>query len=121
MTPVVAVMGATGYVGGRLVPRLLGLGYRVIAISRSLRKLRSRPWAQHPAVQLRAADALESSGLTSALEGAEVLFYLVHSMEPGVNFEVADRKAAVAVAMAAQRCGVQRILYLGGLGLDGRG
>lgn len=121
MRPVVAVMGATGYVGGRLVPRLLSLGYRVIAISRSLRKLRSRPWAQHPAVQLRAADALESSGLTSALEGAEVLFYLVHSMEPGVNFEVADRKAAVAVAMAAQRCGVQRILYLGGLGLDGRG
>lgn len=116
--PVVAVMGATGYVGGRLVPRLLERGYRVIAISRSLKKLAGRPWAQHPGVELRAADALDPASLTSALSGAQVLYYLVHSMEPKVNFEEADRQAARAVAREAERCGVRRILYLGGLGLD---
>ena len=121
MKPVVAVMGATGYVGGRLVPRLLERGYFVIAISRSMQKLASRSWARHPSVQLRAADALEPASLTSALSGAEVLYYLVHSMEPKVQFEEADRQAATAVAVAAENCGVRRILYLGGLGLENPG
>ena len=121
MKPVVAVMGATGYVGGRLVPRLLERGYKVVAISRSLQKLASRPWAQHPLVELRAADALQTSSLTSALSGAEVLYYLVHSMEPSVQFEQADRKAAHSVATAARTCGLKRILYLGGLGLEEKG
>lgn len=112
----VAVLGATGYVGGRLVPRLLKQGYCVIAVSRSLAKLSNRPWSAEANVVLRSANALDEESLVSALQGAEAIFYLVHSMEPGIDFETADRQAAVAISRAADRVGASRILYLGGLG-----
>lgn len=112
----VAVLGATGYVGGRLVPRLLERGHQVVAVSRSLSKLRSRPWANHPCLQLRAADALNEEALVKALAGCEAVYYLVHSMEPKTDFATVDRQAAACLARAAQRAGVERILYLGGLG-----
>jgi uncharacterized protein YbjT (DUF2867 family) len=114
-----AVVGTTGYVGGRLVPRLLAAGYRVRAIGRSLAKLRGRSWAGHPAVEFAEADVLQPESLESAMRGVAVLYYLVHSMSsPGRDFEGADRAAARHVAAAATAAGIARIIYLGGLGED---
>jgi len=114
---VVAVLGATGYIGGRLVPRLLEAGYRVRAIGRSPAKLQGRSWADHPLLDLAQADVLHPEALDSALAGVDALFYLVHSMNPRTrDFAAADRAAAQNVALAAARVGVGRILYLGGLG-----
>lgn len=115
----VAVLGATGYVGGRLVPRLLERGHQVVAISRSLSKLQSRPWASHPRVSLRAADALDEETLVEALRGCQVVYYLVHSMEPKTDFAAVDRQAALSLVRATQAAGVRRIVYLGGLGAEG--
>ena len=78
-----AVLGATGYIGGRLIPRLLEAGYRVRAIGRSSAKLRGRSWAAHPAVELATADVFQPEALAAALQGISVLYYLVHSMAPG--------------------------------------
>ncbi|MBS2034020.1 SDR family oxidoreductase [bacterium] len=112
----VIVLGATGYVGGRLVPRLLQDGHQVVAASRSARKLSSRPWASHPEVATLSVDVLDRDSLVTALRGCEVCFYLVHSMERKVDFESTDRRAAQNLAWAAGQAGVQRIIYLGGLG-----
>jgi uncharacterized protein YbjT (DUF2867 family) len=84
-------------------------------------KLRSRPWSDHPLVELRAADALNEEVLTKALQGTEAVYYLVHSMEPKTDFATVDREAAVCLTRAAERAGVQRVLYLGGLGAEGSG
>ena len=113
----VAVVGATGYVGGRLVPRLLELGYEVVAISRSLTKLRARSWSENPLVALRAADVTSHDSLTQALQGCDQAFYLVHSMDPGSHdFASKDRDAAQCFADVAAGVGLQHIIYLGGLG-----
>lgn len=112
----VIVLGATGYVGGRLVPRLLQEGHEVVAASRSLRKLRSRPWANHPRLTTLSVNVMEAEQLTQALRGSEVCYYLVHSMEKKVNFQSADRRAAENLARSAAQAGLQRIIYLGGLG-----
>lgn len=113
----IAVVGATGYVGGRLVPRLLERGFHVVAVSRSLAKLRSRSWADHPSVELRAADVLDSPTVVQALQGCSQAVYLVHSMNPATDdFEDADRRAACNLAWAAEQVGLQHVLYLGGLG-----
>lgn len=113
----VAVVGATGYVGGRLVPRLLELGYEVVAVSRSLTKLRARSWSENPLVTLRAADVTSHSSLTQALQGCNQAFYLVHSMDPGTeDFASKDRDAAQCFADVATAAGLQHIIYLGGLG-----
>lgn len=113
----IAVVGATGYVGGRLVPRLLERGFHVVAVSRSLAKLRSRSWAQHPLVELRAADVLNASTIEQALKGCTQAVYLVHSMNPTTDdFEDADRRAAHNFAWAAEKAGLKHVLYLGGLG-----
>jgi uncharacterized protein YbjT (DUF2867 family)/uncharacterized protein YndB with AHSA1/START domain len=120
-TPV-AVLGATGYVGSRLIPRLLDAGYRVRAIARNPAKLHGRPWADHPCVELAAADVYDLPSLTEALRGCRAVYYLVHSMNPGTrNFSRADRQAAENVAAAAVAAGVGRIIYLGGLGEEGKG
>ncbi len=111
------MVGATGYVGGRLVPRLLAKGLEVVAISRSLRKLQSRSWASHPQVILRGGDATDPDQLAQALEGCQQVVYLVHSMEPSTrDFEDTDRLAARSLLQAAEQQGVSHILYLGGLG-----
>lgn len=116
----VGVLGATGYIGGRLVPRLLAAGYPVRAIGRDGSKLRGRHWARHSAVSLAEADVLHAEGLTRSLRGVTTLYYLVHSMGPRVgDFAAADRAAAHHVATAAAAAGVRRIIYLGGLGEEG--
>jgi uncharacterized protein YbjT (DUF2867 family)/uncharacterized protein YndB with AHSA1/START domain len=113
----IAVLGATGYIGGRLVPILLERGWKVRAVGRNPDKLRCRPFAAHPDVELVRADVLDQAALTAALQGCHAAFYLVHSMYPGVrDFESRDKQAALAMRDAARDAGLQRIIYLGGLG-----
>ena len=113
----ILVTGATGYVGARLVTRLLAKGYRVRATGRSLARLRKRPWANHPGVELFPADALDPASIEKACEGCAAVFYLVHSMMPGEGeFEKKDREAARTMARAAAEAGLSRLIYLGGLG-----
>jgi uncharacterized protein YbjT (DUF2867 family) len=108
----VLVTGATGYIGGRLVPRLLAEGHTVRAMTRSAGRLRDVPWADQ--VQVAEADALEPSTLVAAMDGIDVAYYLIHSIDTG-EFEDTDRRAAQAFADAAREAGVGRIVYLGGL------
>ena len=113
----VLVTGSTGYVGGRLVPQLLSSGHRVRVLGRSLSKLQSHPWAAHPFLEMAQADVLDLGSLKKAAQGCWAAFYLVHSMSPGhKDFAEADRKAAVNMARAAGEAGMERIIYLGGLG-----
>lgn len=110
----VLVTGATGYIGGRLVPRLLEAGYRVRCLVRDPARLQGRPWLNQ--VDLHSGDCLRSETLPAAMAGADAAFYLVHSMAAGRDFEQRDVLAARHFAVAAKAANVQRILYLGGLG-----
>jgi uncharacterized protein YbjT (DUF2867 family) len=113
----ILVTGATGYVGGRLVPKLLNAGYRVRALGRSVAKLKGRPWSGHPAVELMAGDVLDKASLEKALEGCFAAYYLVHSMiaDPKKYTET-DRLGAQNMVEAAAKAKINRIIYLGGLG-----
>ncbi|MFC3892640.1 SDR family oxidoreductase [Lentzea rhizosphaerae] len=104
------VTGATGYLGGRLVPRLLAEGHQVRCLVRSPEKLRDVPWAAD--VEIVRGDVL--GDLDEAVRDVEVVHYLVHSLH-SKDFANADRKAAENLAAAAERSGVRRIVYLGGL------
>ena len=116
-TQPVLVTGATGYVGGRLVPQLLAAGYRVRALGRSLEKLRHRPWGSHPLIELAQGDVMDLPSLRQAAQGCWAAFYLVHSMTAASrDFPEADRQAAQNMAQAAAEAGLDRIIYLGGLG-----
>ncbi len=115
----VLVLGATGYIGGRLVPRLLEAGYRVRAAARNPAKLRSRPWSGHPEIELVQADVLDASSLVEAAAGCQAAYYLVHSMNPQVaDFAQTDRQAAENMAAAAETAGLERLIYHSGLGED---
>lgn len=109
----VLVMGATGYVGGRLVPLLAELGHRVRCLTRQPEKLRGVPW--EASVDVVAGDALDRPSLDRAMDGVDVVFYLVHSIGSGQDFEESDRRAARTTAEAATAAGVSRLVYLGGL------
>ena len=113
----VLVTGATGYVGGRLIPLMLESGYRVRALARSLAKLRSRPWSSHPQMELVQGDVLDLDSLKKAVSGCGAAYYLVHSMVAQKrHFAEADRKSALNMAAAATEAGLERIIYLSGLG-----
>ena len=112
----ILVTGATGYVGGRLIPVLLEAGYRVRAMGRSLEKMAGRPWANHPRVELAAGDVMDPASLARAAKGSRTAYYLVHSMLSGKDrFAAADRQAAHNMVAAAAGAGLTRMIYLGGL------
>ncbi|PSQ98749.1 MAG: DUF2867 domain-containing protein, partial [Bacteroidetes bacterium SW_11_64_17] len=92
----VLVTGATGYVGGRLVPCLLREGYTVRCFVRSADRLRAKPWSDE--VEVAVGDALEADTVPPAMEGVDAVYYLIHSLGAGEDtFEDRDRKAATNV------------------------
>ncbi len=114
------VTGATGYVGGRLVPRLLEAGYRVRCLARAPRKLADRAWASAPGVEIVQGDAGDEEALTNTLRGCAAAYYLIHSMmAAGAEYRERDRRLARTFSRAAAAAGVERIIYLGGLGEEG--
>ncbi|NKX54322.1 SDR family oxidoreductase [Arthrobacter mobilis] len=113
----VLVTGATGYIGGRLVPRLLAAGYDVRVTARSPAKLQAVPWAGQ--VGIAAGDLADERAAAGACEGVDTVFYLVHSMGSGAGFEGRELAMARTLAAAAARAGVRRIVYLGGLHPEG--
>ncbi|MDA8141143.1 MAG: SDR family oxidoreductase [Desulfobacteraceae bacterium] len=113
----ILILGATGYVGGRLIPRLLSAGYTVRAMGRSVEKMACRPWAGHPLIQLVQGDVLDLDSLERACRGCGHAFYLVHAMiAQGHRFAEIDRQSALNMRAAAERSGLEQIIYLGGLG-----
>ncbi len=113
----IAVLGATGYVGGRLITKLLQSGYRVRAGARNPEKLSCRPFAQQSGFKTVEVDVMDSDSLQNALEGCQAAFYLVHSMQSkGRDYSRADEQAAWNMVCAADEANLKRIIYLGGLG-----
>lgn len=109
--PLILVTGATGYVGGRLVERLLHRGFPVRVMVRDVELARARSWADR--VEIVGADLLEPGSLGPALEGVSVAYYLVHSMCGGPDFAARDREAARNFVEAARS--VDQVIYLGGI------
>src|SRR5512141_860513 len=109
----VLVTGATGYIGGRLVPRLLAAGYSVRCLVRDPARLEGRSWQSD--VEIFAGDVLSTASLEKAMSGVRVAYYLIHSMGAGADFEQRDLVAARNFGTAAKTAGVERIIYLGGL------
>ncbi len=107
----VLVTGATGYIGGRLVPRLLARGHTVRVLVRDPDRVAARPWARD--VEVHAGDLERPETLPPVLEGVDAAYYLVHQMDAGKGFPDRERRAAEAFATAA--AGIRRVIYLGGL------
>ncbi|GAA2705672.1 SDR family oxidoreductase [Actinoplanes palleronii] len=105
------VTGATGYIGGRLAPRLVDAGHQVRCLSRSAARLRDVPWADQ--VEIVEGDLSDPATLRPAFDGVEVAYFLMHSLGQK-DFERRDREAAANFATAARAAGVRRIIYLGG-------
>jgi uncharacterized protein YbjT (DUF2867 family) len=120
--PTIFVTGATGYIGGRLAPRLVERGYRVRCLVRSEAKLRARPWAGQDRVEVVEGDASDEERLVAAMTGCAAAYYLVHSMDAaGAGYRGRDLSLAETFGRAAARAVVPRIIYLGGLGETGQG
>ncbi len=113
----VLVTGATGYIGGRLIPRLLRRGRRICVLVRDRTALEARPWAGD--VEIRTGDLLEPSTLVPALGGIDTAYYLVHSMTSGSDYADVDRRAVTNFVRAGAH--LRRVIYLGGLLPDGPG
>lgn len=111
----VLVTGATGFIGARLVPALLEAGHEVSVLVRD----RSAYDPPHGDVTVFDGDLLEQGSFESALAGVEAAYYLVHSMGATGDFEERDRRAATHFSTAASAAGVDRVIYLGGLGPSG--
>jgi len=113
----VTVLGASGYIGARLVPELISSGYKVKACGRSFHKLRKRLWSQDPNVELAEFNILDYESLKKACAQSEIVYYLIHSMMPDEEeFAKTDRQAALNMVKVAEELGIKRIIYLGGLG-----
>ncbi len=118
----VFVTGATGYIGGRLVPRLLAAGYEVVCAARDRRKLAARTWSSAAGVTIVECDVGDEAALAHAMAGCDAAYYLIHSMlAAGREFREHDRQLAAGFSSAAKRAGVARLIYLGGLGELGDG
>src|SRR5690606_17799591 len=114
----VLVTGATGYIGGRLIPQLLDAGYEVSVYVRSPWKLRDVPWRGR--VGVFKGDLSDAVATRRAMNGVDVAFHLVDSMSAGREFKRAEKEAAQTSADSATAAGVSRIVYLGGLHPDDR-
>ncbi len=112
----IVVFGASGFIGSNLVPALVRQGYDVRAVSRQPERLAARGWQR---VQCLSADVLDPASLGPVLAGADVVYYLVHGMTEGDGFDQRERQGAANLARAAERAGVQRIVYLGALHPEG--
>ena len=110
------VIGATGYVGARLVPRLLAGGHTVRCLVRDGAKLARLDWADR--VEVHGGDVTDVDATRTACRGVDAAFHLVHSMD-GPDFAERDRRAAAVLASAAGDAGVRRVVYLGGLQPNG--
>ncbi|WP_260689282.1 SDR family oxidoreductase [Curtobacterium flaccumfaciens] len=113
----VLVTGATGYIGGRLVPRLLEAGHSVRVFVRNPRKLQDVPWSSD--VDVAEGDLQDAEAVRAAVDGIEAVYYLAHAMGADGDFESAEREAAETMAREAKAAGVSRFVYLGGLHPDG--
>ena len=117
-TPVktILVTGPTGYIGGRLIPRLLSGGRRVRCLARHPERLAGRPWAE--SVEIIKGDVYLNEGLAGALAGVDAAYYLIHSMADVPGFAGMEAVSAANFAKAAAAAGCRRIIYLGGAGRD---
>jgi uncharacterized protein YndB with AHSA1/START domain len=113
MSELLLVTGASGYIAGQLIPRLLEKGYRVRCLARDPQTLASRSWAR--SVEIQGRDLLRPETLPAALEGVRAAYYLIHSMASGKNYPECDLLAARNFARAAQEAHLEHIIYLGGL------
>ena len=110
-SPTALVTGATGFVGGALAPLLARDGLHVRAFARNADRAAAVPGVD----SVVEGDVITGRGLAEALDGITVAYYLIHSMEPGEDsFMDRERRSAETFAAAAQRAGVERIVYLGG-------
>lgn len=107
----VLVTGATGYIGGRLVPLLLARGHSVRVLVRDARRLASKPWANE--VEVVQGDVHDPSALEKAVEGMDAAYYLVHSMCTGPDFATRDRRGAETFVEVGR--GLRQVIYLGGI------
>ena len=110
----VLVTGATGYIGGRLVTRLLDEGYHVRVFVRDAGRLLGRSWSER--VEIYQGDVFDPGSLALAMAGVDFAYYLIHSMAGNDHFEQRDVVAARNFSAASHEAKVQRIIYLGGLG-----
>lgn len=115
----ILVLGSTGYVGSRLVARLITEGYKVHAGWRTRSKLEEQPWKDHPKVQPVEVDVLDTEQLKQSMQDCDAVYYLIHSMYSGKGFEKLDKRAAKNTVSVADELSVKRIIYLGGLGEEG--
>ncbi|GAA1502517.1 SDR family oxidoreductase [Streptomyces albidochromogenes] len=107
------VTGATGYIGGRLVPELLAAGHQVRCLARTPQKLRDHPWADR--VEVVRGDVTDEESVRASMRDIDVAYYLVHALGTGAGFERTDRRAAEIFGEQARAAGVRRVVYLGGL------
>jgi uncharacterized protein YbjT (DUF2867 family) len=113
MDRLVLVTGATGYIASRLIPRLLGAGYRVRCLARDPRRLSGRTWVHQ--VEIVQGDVTVPATLTRAFKGVHTAYYLIHNMSHGRGYTALELEGGRAFASAAAEAGVQHIIYLGGL------
>ena len=113
----ILVTGVTGYLGARLVPRLLDEGHRIRVLTRDAGKLAAQDWRDR--VEIVEGDAASDDVLARALDGIDIGYYLLHSMDGRPGFEERDRELASTFARAAEDAGVGRIVYMSGLHPEG--
>src|SRR5688500_17446522 len=107
----ILVTGATGYIGGRLIPKLLEKGHAVRVFVRDARRLEGRKWSEN--VEVYTGDLENREEISSALKDVDAAYFLVHAMNEGGDFAEREKTIAENFALAAKD--VDKIIYLGGL------